>query len=165
MEVVEKEATESVVKEKGTKAIVLKPNIGELFELQKACSRLLQTSNAMKGKYIRILHQNANTMHPILLEASERQLVIMKSHIVLDEKGEMTRVVEEVKEGEQQNPNAPFAYKSEDDEQMCQAELNALWISVPDLKLYKLTKEEFDSLIINPIANKEIGLIIEFLVH
>lgn len=165
MQVVEKENVKKAKKEvaKGT------PTVGELFEVQKAMDRFVQTSNALKGKYVRIFHQNMNAIHPLLMEASDKQISIMKQYIELDENGEFKRVQEPVVEGQEPkpaNPNAPFAYKSDDDQQKCDAELNALWTSVPeDLKLWKLTKEEFDSLIINPAVNRQISLIIDYLVY
>lgn len=137
-------------------------NCSELLELQNAVKMFLKTSTAMKGRYVRFFNDIIMFTHSPLFETSLKQETLMKEYIEVDSNGEFKRQVDE---NGAVNPNATFIFKSDDDREKCEAVINKLWNNETEIKLPKLSKANFDELVIDTQKNINIGLIIKHLVH
>ncbi len=129
-------------------------NGNQLFELQQAVQKVLETSDNLKGYYVRKMLSNLENLDPSMLPIVDEHSKIVKANVKLDDAGNPLRT------------EAGFEFDDDDKKQKYEAETARLFEKTEYIvRLVRMSYNDFDNMPINTAQNSKIFLILKYLVE
>ena len=152
MEVLESKVKKKESKGAEVKGVALTGN--ELFEVQQAVQKVLETSNSLKGYYVKTLLANLERLDPVMVPVVSAHAELVKKYKKKDEEGNPLR------------DQTGFKFENDDDAQKYQAEASKLFEkSHYTVDFVKMSHADFDEMPINTAQNQNIYLVLKYLVE
>lgn len=128
--------------------------VNDVMEIQQAIQKMLQTSTALKGKYVKVFLGNMEILEPILAPVIKEQNEVVKKYVPMDDNDQPKR------NGE------GFKFDNDDDAQKFDADSKKNW-STPasEFKFLKMSALDFDEMPIDTSKNDSMYLILKYLVN
>lgn len=149
MEVLSKVKKEKKLKDL-VKGIVLTGN--DLFELQQAVQKTLETSTSMKGKHVRLFLNNLEVIDPIVVPLVEKHAEVIKEYVKKDDLGKPIR-----------DENG-FHFDSKKDKDLYEKKSDAIFFKEITVSLKTFSSSVFDEIEFNMSKNDTVYLILRHLV-
>jgi hypothetical protein len=130
--------------------------VNELLNIQQAIQMMLESSQSMKGKYVRVFLKNMDQIDTILAPAMKKQNDLTDKYC---EKGEDGLPIRD------EADKNKLKFKNDDDAQKFDALVSKIWDEEVKISLPKMSIVDFDELEINTSRNNSMYLILKYLVN
>lgn len=126
----------------------------ELFEVQQAVQKVLETSDSLKGFYVRKMLSNLERLDPVLVPIIDEHSKLIKE------------LVKKNKDGQPERDQNGFKFENDDNAQKYQAKVAEIFEKeLYTIEFVKMSIAEFDNMPVNTKEHRTIYLVLKYLVE